>query len=97
MAHLAGLLGFLSKTLFPEGSYYPSEPFFAVPRLGYTTKTKSPWHKRSPHILVRSSHHLTIVKPPVEIDCRIDAPQLFAAFLSTVTVMTISAPTRNVS
>lgn len=42
-------------------------------------------------------HHLTIAKPPVEIDCGTDAPQLFAASLSAVTVMTISAPTRNVS
>ncbi len=46
--------------------------------------------------LVHSSH-LTTAKPPVEIDCGTDAPQLFAAFLSAVTVMTISAPTRNVS
>lgn len=42
-------------------------------------------------------HHLVVAKPPVEIDCGTDAPQLFAAALSAVTVMTMSAPTRNVS
>ena len=41
-------------------------------------------------------HHLVVAKPPVEMDCGTDTPQLSAAALSAVTVMPTSAPARKV-